>query len=77
MKKSPLEGYGKNTEDWSKLIDLWIFNSRYREVLKRRLLDMESEEYVAGQCNISVSQVKRIVENGLQTLLEVVKIEMS
>lgn len=77
MKKSPLQGYGKNTEDWSKLIDLWIFNSRYREVLKRRLLDMESEEYVAGKCDISVSQVKRIVEDGLQTLLEVVKFETS
>ena len=34
MKKSKLEGYGKNTEEWSRLIDLWIFNARYREGLK-------------------------------------------
>lgn len=75
MKKSKLEGYGKNTEEWSRLIDLWIFNSRYREVLKRHLLEHETIERVAENCQLSESQVKRIINSGLDTLLKVIEIE--
>ena len=75
MKKSKLEGYGKNTEEWSRLIDLWIFNSRYREVLKRHLLEHETIEQVAENCEISESQVKRIINSGLDTLLKVIDVK--
>ena len=75
MKKSKLEGYGKNTEEWSRLIDLWIFNSRYREVLKRHLLEHETIEQVAESCGISDSQVKRIINSGLDILLKVIEVK--
>lgn len=44
-----------------KLIDEWIFNAKYRSILKRRLLDGITYENLADEFDMSVRQVKNIV----------------
>lgn len=49
------------TADVARLIDLWIFNERDRNILKRRLIDGICYEPLAEEFDLSVRQVKNIV----------------
>lgn len=46
------------------LIDEWIFSERDRAILKRRLIDGIPYEPLAGEFDMSVTQIKRIVKKG-------------
>ena len=43
------------------LIDEWIHNERDRRILKRRLLDGITYERLAGEFDLSSTQIKNIV----------------
>ncbi len=43
------------------VIDEWILNEKYREIMKRRLIDGITYERLAEEFDMSVSQIKRIV----------------
>lgn len=43
------------------LIDEWIFNEKYRKILKRRLLDGIIYDDLSEEFNLSVRQIKNIV----------------
>lgn len=43
------------------LIDEWIFNEKYRSILKRRLLDGVTYDKLSEEFDMSVRQVKNIV----------------
>lgn len=62
------ELFDKPRSEWEKLIDEWIFNARNRDILKRRLLDGITLERVAEEFNMSVAQIKNIVNKGLSIL---------
>lgn len=51
------------------LIDSWIMNQRNRAILARRLVDGVRFEALAEEFDLSVSQVKRIVDSGKRTIL--------
>lgn len=55
---------------WERLIDEWIFNERDRRILKRRLLDGVTFERLAYEFQMSPCQIKRIVKQGLATLIK-------
>lgn len=44
------------------VIDEWVFNERNRKIIKRRLLDGIHYEPLAEEFNLSVRQVKNIVD---------------
>lgn len=44
------------------VIDEWVFNERNRKIIKRRLLDGIHYEPLAEEFNLSVRQIKNIVE---------------
>lgn len=46
---------------WNNLIDEWIFNEKYRNILKRRLLDGITYDSLAEEFEMSVRQLKKIV----------------
>lgn len=52
------------------LIDEWIFSERDRAILRRRLLDGICFEPLAEEFELSVSQVKRIVYRGEDTIFK-------
>lgn len=61
--------FGKLTRpEVEELIDLWIFNERHREILKRRLLDGVCYEPLAEEFGLSVSQIKNIIRVGQNKL---------
>ena len=68
MGKSEIDLYSKTTQEWTLLIDSWIFSARDRAILKRRLLDGVCFEPLAEEFGMSVRQVKRIVEKGTTVL---------
>jgi len=51
------------------LINAWVLNERNRAVIHRRLIDGIRFEPLAEEFDLSVSQVKRIVGKGKQTIL--------
>lgn len=55
---------------WDALIDEWIFSERDRRLLKRKLLDGITQEQAAEEFELSVSQIKRIVNRGLNELIK-------
>lgn len=60
-----------DSNDIVRLIDAWIVGrnaKRNREVLKARLIDGVTFERLAEAFNLSVTQVKRIVYNGTETI---------
>lgn len=67
-----MNGIGDNLSrtDIEQMIDLWIFNERNRRILRRRFLDGIHMEDLACEFDLSVSQVKRIVNRGKQTLAQ-------
>lgn len=44
-----------------RLIDEWIFNEKYRSILKRRLLDGTTYDKLSEEFDMSVRQIKNIV----------------
>lgn len=42
-------------------IDEWILNEKYRQIMKRRLIDGITYERLAEEFDMSTSQIKRIV----------------
>lgn len=48
----------------SKLIESWIFSERDRAVCHRRFIDGIRLEQLATEFDLSVSQIKRIVDRG-------------
>ena len=62
------ELFSKSRPEWERLIDDWIFNQRDREILKNRLLDGVTIEKLAEKFDISVSQTKRIINKGVDTI---------
>lgn len=67
-----MSGIGDNLSrnDIEQLIDSWIFNERNRRILRRRFLDGIHMEDLAYEFDLSVSQVKRIVSRGKETLAQ-------
>lgn len=62
------ELFDKPRSEWERLIDEWVFNERNRKILKRRLLDGITLERVAEEFDMSVAQIKNIVNKGLSTI---------
>lgn len=62
------ELFNKSRSEWERLIDEWIFNQRDREILKSRLLDGVTIEKLAEKFDMSVSQIKRIINKGVDTI---------
>ena len=63
------ELFNKSRSEWEHLIDEWVFNSRNRDILKRRLLDGITLERVAEEFDMSVAQIKNIVNKEISKLL--------
>ncbi len=62
------ELFDKPRSEWERLIDEWVFNERNRKIIKRRLLDGITLERVAEEFDMSVAQIKNIVNKGLSTI---------
>ena len=62
------ELFDKPRSEWERLIDEWVFNERNRKIIKRRLLDGITLERVAEEFDMSVAQIKNIVNKGLSIL---------
>lgn len=56
-------------KDVGELIDSWVFSERDRNILRRRFIDGIHLETLAAEFDLSVSQIKRIVNRGRQTIL--------
>ncbi len=65
-----IDKYDLPRSEWERLIDEWIFNSRDREMLKRRLLDEVCYEPLAEEFNLSVQQTKAINYKGQTKLFK-------
>lgn len=62
------ELFDKPRSEWERLIDEWVFNERNRKIIKRRLLDGITLERVAEEFDMSVAQIKNIVNKGISTI---------
>lgn len=62
-----------NTEMYN-LIDEWIHNARDRRIMKDRLINGLSIEVVAEKYDMSVSQLKRILEKHQEMLFGKLKL---
>ena len=47
------------------LVEEWVFNSRNRQILKRRLLDSVTIEKLAEEFDMSDAQIKNIINKEL------------
>ena len=63
-----IERYNLPRSEIEYLIDQWIFNSRDREILKRRLLDRVLFEDLAEEFGLSVVQIKTIFYKSMDRL---------
>lgn len=54
--------------EWESLIDEWIFNERYRKIIKRRLLDGRTFEELAEEFNMSPTGIKKIIYKSIDKL---------
>lgn len=68
-----IEDYNLSRTEISELIDEWIFNEKYRAILKRRLLDGICYEPLAEEFDMSVRQVKNIVYKGQEAIFKRIK----
>lgn len=57
-----------SSAELEQLINSWVLNERDRAVIRRRLIDGIRFEPLAEEFDLSVSQVKRIVGKGKQTI---------
>lgn len=55
---------------WKALIEEWIYSERDRDIVKRRLLDGIKYSDLAVEFDMSERQVKRIVAEGINILLD-------
>ena len=55
---------GYNTEEVSRLIDLWIFSKKKREMLKAYLIDAETIERIAEMYEYSPRNTSTIINEG-------------
>lgn len=55
---------GHTTEDIARLIDLWIFSAKKREMLKAYLIDAETIEHIAERFEYSPRNVSTIINAG-------------
>lgn len=69
-----IEESGLDTQEWSNLIDRWVFNELHRKILKRQLLDGLSFEELAEEFNYSVNGIKDIVYKAQNKLFSKLKI---
>ena len=69
-----IEESGLDTQEWSELIDRWVFNELHRKILKRQLLDGLSFEELAEEFNYSVNGIKDIVYKAQNKLFSKLKI---
>lgn len=69
-----IEDSGLDTQEWSELIDRWVFNELHRKILKRQLLDGLSFEELAEEFNYSVNGIKDIVYKAQSKLFSKLKI---
>ena len=51
------------------IINSWVYSERDRSVLHRRFVDGVKIERLAEEFDLSVSQIKRILTRGKETLL--------
>lgn len=56
-----MKNFNLPRSELERLIDEWIFNEKYRSILKRRLLDGVTYDKLSEEFDMSVRQVKRIV----------------
>lgn len=65
-----VEKSGKSTTEVSRMIDDWIFNKKYRRIIKMKLIDGDTYDEIAGAFDppMSVDQVKKIVKQGIDAL---------
>ena len=61
-----------NTEMFN-LIDDYIHNARDRRIMKDRLINGSSIEYIAEKYDVSVSQLKRIINQNQEMLFSHLK----
>lgn len=59
-----------NSEQWERLIDLWILNKRDRDILKAHLLDGITYSELAEIHRVEPLQIQRIMNKGRKTLLK-------
>ena len=59
-----------SVSEYSRLIDEWIFSERDRKIIKRRLLDAITYEQLAEEFDMSVRNVKYIVDKNRKILLK-------
>ena len=50
------------------LVEEWVFNSRNRQILKRRLLDSVTIEKLAEEFDMSDAQIKNIINKELSII---------
>ena len=60
---------GMSRSEIESLIDSWILNQRNREIVRRRFIDGIKIEPLAEEFDLSVSQTKRIVNQGKEVVL--------
>lgn len=59
-----------SVSEYSRLIDEWIFSERDRQIMKRRLLDAITYEKLSVEFDMSVRNVKYIVDKNRKILLK-------
>ena len=59
-----------SVSEYSRLIDEWIFSERDRKIMKRRLLDAVTYEQLAEEFDMSVRNVKYIVDKNRKILIK-------
>lgn len=64
------EESGATTEEWERLINLFIFDEVDRVILKRKLLDNVSVEQISEEIDFSVSQTKRRLSKSFNKLIK-------
>ena len=55
---------------WEHLIDEWIFSERDRKIMKRKFLDGLTFGELSAEFHISISQIKRITQRGMNELIK-------
>ena len=55
------------------IIDEWVLNEKHIQILKRRLIDGICYEPLAEEFDMSVSQIKRIIYKGQETVFRHLK----
>ena len=67
MRKN-LEDYNLSRSKWLEIFNEWIFDSKAKYILERKLLDNETYENIAEEVEMSERQVKNIVYKNITKL---------